>query len=101
MPQYVFADTTHQYIFTTRDYGHYFNKVKVSFKAKQISMHAKDEQIILAYDEDADRKPVSVPFKNRRANYIEYFKCKRFIVLVISRRDLVRLMARYCFTGTT
>ena len=56
--QYVFADVLHKVIFTTTNYGRTFRKTSVDFVPREISMHSKDENLILAYDKEDDRKRV-------------------------------------------
>ncbi len=57
--QYVFADVVHKVIYTTRDYGHSIVGHSVPFSPKQISLHAKDENIIVGHDDDDPNKEVS------------------------------------------
>ncbi len=53
--QYVFADVTNKYIFTTRNYGRTFSRIQVDFRPREISMHSSDPDLILAYDKDIKR----------------------------------------------
>ena len=57
--QYVFADTLNSYIFTTRDMAHTLTPHRVDFPPASIVPHKTNADILLAYDEESDRKPVT------------------------------------------